>query len=197
MKLTHTHMHTYELTLHLPCVDSSHLRSAFVTEAHAYAVGWLFNAAVTADVSAFVRLCGLNLVVDQLTAVVEEAVTYTGHVLGAAWHQRLALYCTSRLMTHGHFYALRHRDGRVTDADQRIAEEVKVAADAFAELFGRAIMPSIDLLWFSASLYRLMGARGVAYLAAYAAMSASMARVFQPDVEALGRKENELSSMYV
>lgn len=57
----------------------------------------------------------------------------------------------------------------MTDADQRIADEdVKVAADAFAELFGRAIMPSIDLLWFSASLYRLMGARGVAYLA-YAA----------------------------
>lgn len=99
--------------------------------------------------------------------------------------------------TRSFLYALRHRDGRVTDADQRIAEEVKVAADAFAELFGRAIMPSIDLLWFSASLYRLMGARGVAYLAAYAALSASVARVFQPDVETLGRKENELSSMYV
>lgn len=113
------------------------------------------------------RLCGLNLVIDQLTAVVEESVTYTGHVLGAEWHRRLALHCTSRLMTHSHFYSLRHRDGRVQDADQRIAEEVTVAADAFAELFGRAIMPSIDLVWFSASLYRLMGIRGVVYLAVY------------------------------
>jgi hypothetical protein len=44
----------------------------------------------------------------------------------------------------------------------------QVATDAFAELFGRAIMPSIDLVWFSISLYRLMGTRGLMYLGGYA-----------------------------
>lgn len=152
------------------------------------------EAAVTADVSAFVRLCGLNLVVDQLTAVVEEAVAYTGHVLGAAWHQRRALYCTSRLMTHGHFYALRHRDGRVTDADQRIADRGQGGSGCVCRAFwprNHAVHRPFVVLRVAVQAY------GRPRRCVPCCLRRSVARVFQPDVETLGRKENELSSMYV
>jgi len=171
------------------------LRTA-VHEMYAYAVGRLFGAAVGANSTLFFRLCALQFVTDQTAAVIEEAVIFLQHMVGAAWHRKLALHCTSRLMSHGHYYTLRNRDGRVTDADQRISEEVKVATDAIADLFGRAIMPSIDMIWFSSSLYRLMGLRGLLYIAGYAAVSASTVRLFEPDNEALNRREKELESTF-
>ena len=64
-------------------------------------------------------------------------------------------------MENNNFYTVRNFDGRIKDPDQRITQEISVAASNFAEILGKAVNPIIDLIWFSARLYGLIGVKGL------------------------------------
>eukprot|EP00041_Stephanoeca_diplocostata_P005046 m.55299 g.55299 ORF g.55299 m.55299 type:complete len:1330 (+) comp15539_c0_seq7:165-4154(+) len=165
-------------------------------ETYAYAVGELFGASMAGNGRRFAGFCLVNLVTDFVTALIEEAVIYLQNAVGTQWHTQLARHCIDRIMQGNVFYALRNCDGRVTDAEQRISEEVKTTAESFAGIIGRIVMPTLDAVWFSSSLYKLMGMRGMYYLLSYSALSAATIKLFLPDHEALDRREKSLEAAF-
>jgi ABC transporter transmembrane region 2 len=58
----------------------------------------------------------------------------------------------------------------MVDADQRLTRDVERLCDDLAALIPTLVKPVVDVAWFSAQLWALTGARGVAILYLYMAV---------------------------
>lgn len=87
----------------------------------------------------------MNLVTDFVTALIEEAVIYLQNAVGTQWHTQLARHCIDRIMRGNVFYALRNCDGRVTDAEQRISEEVYCGDSVLPSLWVYEVASCVDV----------------------------------------------------
>ena len=66
----------------------------------------------------------------------------------------------------------------------------------FASIWGHAITPLVDIVWFTFRLQSLVGLSGMSSLLVYAGVSGAVLKMFMPDHEKFGRKEKENESAF-
>ena len=74
------------------------------------------------------------------------------------------------------------------DVDQRLTKDVERLCSDLTALVPSMIKPVVDLAWFSAQLWRLLGARGTGLLYLYALAGFAVLRAVTPDFGALAAK---------
>ena len=66
----------------------------------------------------------------------------------------------------------------------------------FASIWGHAITPLVDIVWFTFRLQSLVGLSGMSSLLVYAGVSGAVLKMCMPDHEKFGRKEKENESAF-
>ena len=72
--------------------------------------------------------------------------------------------------------------------DQRLTRDVERLCTDLTALVPSMVKPVVDLLWFSAQLWRLLGARGTGVLYLYAVAGFAVLRMVTPDFGKLAEK---------
>lgn len=70
----------------------------------------------------------------------------------------------------------------------RLTKDIERLSDGISKLIPSMIKPVVDIIWFTAQLYRLTGRRGMAILYLYALGGLAILRVVTPDFGALAKK---------
>ncbi|KAK9805964.1 hypothetical protein WJX73_009234 [Symbiochloris irregularis] len=128
-------------------------------------------------------------------AIVNAGLKYMQKRIQLAFQRRLNhrlhdLYCNNRA-----YYSASVLGG-LTNADQRITEDVEKFAFAISELYGYTFKPLLDVLMFSRSLARIMGWRGQFVLYAYYLTSALGLRALSPPLALITAQETGLSGAF-
>lgn len=128
-------------------------------------------------------------------AVVNAGLKYMQKQLQLAFMRRLThhlhdLYCNNRA-----YYAASVLGG-LTNADQRITEDVEKFAFSITELYSYTFKPLLDVLMFSRSLARIMGWKGQFVLYAYYLASALGLRAMSPPLALITAQETGLSGAF-
>lgn len=165
-------------------------------EFYSFSVGSLYKSMVNRDVKTFAFYSAVNVFSDMCTAVVEESVIYLQNRLGVSWHKQLTEHLLAKLFQNRAFYRLRAIDKRIDDPDQRVTQEVQEATVEFSSIWGHAITPLVDIVWFTWRLHRLIGAQGMRMLFGFAFVSGLVRKILMPNHEALNSKEKELESTF-
>lgn len=167
-----------------------------VHELYSFTVGQLFGATMTGNAKRFIIFCAANMGVDILTSCIDEGNIYLQQLVAGSWYQNLTTFALKKIMENNNFYTIRNLDGSIKDPDQRITQEIRIAAENFAEIWGKAVTPIIDITWFSVRLYSLIGLKGIQYIGAYFLFSAMTVKLLIPDHEKLDRKEKQFESTF-
>ena len=85
------------------------------------------------------------------------------------------------------------RTAGMTNADQRITEDVEKFAFCISELYSYTFKPLLDVLLFSRSLAEIMGYRAQFLLYGYYALSAVILRAVAPPLALITAQETGLS----
>merc|ERR1712224_540295 len=78
------------------------------------------------------------------------------------------------------FYKVRYLGTDINDPDIRITQDIEDVANEFADIWGEAILPLVNCLWFGWSLSRYLTGGSIALLAAYAGASYALVNYGKP-----------------
>ena len=76
----------------------------------------------------------------------------------------------------------------VQDIDQRLTRDVERLCSDLTALIPSMVKPVVDLAWFSAQLWRLLGAKGTGVLYLYAVAGFAVLRMVTPDFGKLAQQ---------
>ena len=74
------------------------------------------------------------------------------------------------------------------DIDQRLTRDVERLCSDLTALIPSMVKPVVDLAWFSAQLWRLLGAKGTGVLYLYAVAGFAVLRMVTPDFGKLAQQ---------
>ena len=128
-------------------------------------------------------------------AVVNSGLKYIQKLIKLAFMRRLThrlheLYCDHRA-----YYAASTLGG-LTNADQRITDDVEKFSHAVSELYSYTFKPLLDVLLFTRSLSKTMGYRGQFALYAYYALCAVGLRATSPPLASMTAQETALAGAF-
>ncbi|CAG9462286.1 unnamed protein product [Pedinophyceae sp. YPF-701] len=171
------------------------LARTFVSDRTAQLNGRTVYYVLHQDLSGFLRLVRASVIQSAASAVLAQSLKYLTDKLALAWRRRLVedlsrsyfagntLYITSRMMG-------------LPDAEARATRDVERVCTELAALIPTMIKPTVDICWFSLSMWRLTGRRGLLILYAYMAAGYTALRIVTPDFQGIKAKEASLEGAF-
>mmetsp|Transcript_1337 Transcript_1337/g.3997 ORF Transcript_1337/g.3997 Transcript_1337/m.3997 type:complete len:758 (-) Transcript_1337:479-2752(-) len=128
-------------------------------------------------------------------AVVNSGLKYVQKRIQLAFMRRLSHNLHEHYTTARAYYAASTLGG-LTNADQRITEDVEKFSFAIADLFSYTFKPLLDVILFTRSLSRIMGYKGQVGLYAYYLATAAGLRAMSPALALMTAQETHLSGSF-
>lgn len=129
--------------------------------------------------------------------------------LADAWRKRITRLVLNKYFSNHKYYSLSlvaaaHQGDMHTgnmDAlvlpDQTIVEDVDSLTRSVANLWSECAKPTVDLVWFASSVYRLTGWKGLGSLAVYMVGGTGFLNVIRPNLAALSARKEQLDGEFL
>ncbi|KAK9815509.1 hypothetical protein WJX72_004862 [[Myrmecia] bisecta] len=143
----------------------------------------------------FGRLLALFAAVAVPAACVNSGLKYMQKRIQIAFMRRLTHMLHEQYCNNRAYYAASTLGG-LTNADQRITEDVEKFAFTISELYSYTFKPLLDVIVFTRSLSRVMGYRGQLGLYLYYMATATMLRALSPPLALMTSQEAGLSGAF-
>lgn len=140
----------------------------------------------------FARLLAAFAGVAIPAAVVNSGLKYMQKRIQIAFQRRLSHHLHQQYCSNRAYYAASTLGG-LTNADQRITEDVEKFAYNISELYSYTFKPLLDVILFTRSLSRSMGYKGQLALYVYYLFSAGALRKLSPPLALMTAQESSLS----
>lgn len=148
------------------------------------------------SVSLFFALSAANFGLDILTAFVEEASNYMRNHIGVKWKVALSTRLRKLFLANDAFYKVKYLGRDVTDPAIRITQDIEDVATEFADIWGAAVLPAANCLWFGWTLSRYLTGESIGLLVAYAAASYALVNYGKPATELHESREQKLDGEF-
>lgn len=147
---------------------------------------------IAQDFSQFARLLAAFAGVAIPAAAVNSGLKYMQKRIQIAFQRRLSHHLHQQYCSNRAYYAASTLGG-LTNADQRITEDVEKFAYNISELYSYTFKPLLDVILFTRSLSRSMGYKGQLALYTYYLLSAGALRKLSPPLALMTAQESSLS----
>jgi ABC-type uncharacterized transport system fused permease/ATPase subunit len=101
-------------------------------------------------------------------------------------------YFVSGYFRDNTFYVLRELDARITDPEQRIANDVEEMCKTTTDMFTQAMQPVLDLLAYGYVLSTLVDTKGMVIVFGYNLIGVTFVRAFMPNYKQIAQETNAL-----
>ena len=156
----------------------------------------MYAAMTHKNVALFFGLSAMNFALDIVTAFVEEGGNYLRNHIGVKWKVALSQRLRKLFLADDAFYKVKNLGHDVTDPGIRITQDIEDVANQFADIWGTAILPSINCLWFGWTLSRYLTKGSISILAGYALASYALVNYGKPAAENHETKEQDLDGKF-
>jgi ABC-type uncharacterized transport system fused permease/ATPase subunit len=102
----------------------------------------------------------------------------------------------ARLLANNNFYKISQLDGRISDAAQRIADDVKEFSSTASNIIAEFLKPVVELGLFSVKLISLVGPAATGVLLVYLIGGALLIRSVLPNFKRIVATEAEANGKY-
>lgn len=126
---------------------------------------------------------------------VNSGLKYMQVLISLAFRQRLTEYLHQRYLSNRVYYVASTLGG-LSNADQRIAEDVDRFASAVSELFSYTFKPVLDIILFTRSLSQSIGYKGQLFLYVYFIFCSGFLRRISPPLALMTAQESALSGNF-
>ncbi|KAL3151953.1 hypothetical protein ABBQ32_001078 [Trebouxia sp. C0010 RCD-2024] len=147
---------------------------------------------IAQNFSQFARLLAAFAGVAIPAAVVNSGLKYMQKRIQIAFQRRLTHHLHQQYCSNRAYYAASTLGG-LTNADQRITEDVEKFSYNISELYSYTFKPLLDVILFTRSLSRSMGYKGQLGLYLYYLISAGALRQLSPPLALMTAQESSLS----
>eukprot|EP00750_Incisomonas_marina_P014868 INCI17916.2.p1 GENE.INCI17916.2~~INCI17916.2.p1 ORF type:complete len:570 (-),score=107.22 INCI17916.2:65-1774(-) len=148
------------------------------------------------SVALFFALSAANFGLDILTAFVEEGSNYMRNHIGVKWKVALSTRLRKLFLENDAFYKVKYLGRDVTDPAIRITQDIEDVATEFADIWGAAVLPAANCLWFGWTLSRYLTGESIGLLAAYAVASYALVNYGKPATELHESREQKLDGEF-
>eukprot|EP00013_Stygamoeba_regulata_P017795 CAMPEP_0177681076 /NCGR_PEP_ID=MMETSP0447-20121125/30517_1 /TAXON_ID=0 /ORGANISM="Stygamoeba regulata, Strain BSH-02190019" /LENGTH=664 /DNA_ID=CAMNT_0019190457 /DNA_START=164 /DNA_END=2158 /DNA_ORIENTATION=+ len=104
-------------------------------------------------------------------AVVNNVLKYSLNEMSLCFRERLTAYFYDRYMQGFTFYTIQNVDGRLTNPDQILTQDLDRFCQGVADFYSNVSKPLIDMVIYAYKLTGAIGAQGPAYMLGYLALS--------------------------
>mmetsp|Transcript_20358 Transcript_20358/g.82203 ORF Transcript_20358/g.82203 Transcript_20358/m.82203 type:complete len:615 (-) Transcript_20358:1440-3284(-) len=125
-------------------------------------------------------------------SIVNAALKMFQALMGISFRWRLSHFLHTKYMTNRAYYRANVLSG-LTNADQRITEDVEKFCTVFAELFSYTFKPILDIIIFTRSISKVIGWRGQVTLYGYFIICSMFLRGISPPLGLMTAQESSLS----
>ena len=143
----------------------------------------------------FVTLLGGSLVQAAAQAVLAPSMLSLAEAVALTWRDRLTAHLSELYFRSRGYYTMPNLHS-LSDADQRIAEDVPKLSTTLAALFPGLVKPIVDIAWFSVRMWQLTGKTGVALLYAYMFFGLGCLRLIAPDFGGMEARSSRLEGEF-
>jgi ABC-type uncharacterized transport system fused permease/ATPase subunit len=162
-------------------------------------IGRMIELLIPQDVWGFNKMTLICLGVSFLQSGAVELMNWKQRQLMMGMRDALTNSLLSRFYRHRNFYTMVNGADsarRVSDPEQRLADDVETFTEVFSETLTKVISPIVDVVYFSVSLARYTGITGVVGLWGYLLGSLGIYKVILPDYKYFIREEKELQGKF-
>lgn len=126
--------------------------------------------------------------------------------LSEAWRVRITRMIVKKYFTNKNYYSLSvplENNGEEKSLvaqlqpDQMIVDDVDCLTRSIANLWSEFAKPTVDFLWFSRSVFKLTGWRGLGSLAVYMMGGSAFLSLIRPDLAALASRKEQLDGEFL
>lgn len=128
-------------------------------------------------------------------ALVNSGLKYMQALISLAFQQRLTQYLHECYLSNRVYYVASTLRG-LSNADQRITEDVQKFASAISELFSYTFKPILDIVLFTRSLAKTIGYKGQFFLYAYFLFTSAFLRSISPPLALMTAQEAALAGNF-
>ena len=157
----------------------------------------------------FVQVVVMALIMGFLQALFMPMLDVMEGDLADAWRKRITHMVMTRYLRNKKYYELAmqsggqlatlsaREDSDTVLPDQVIVDDVESLTNSVASLWSECAKPSVDLLWFSSSVYSLTGWRGLGSLAVYMVTGTGILNYIRPDLGGLAATKEQLDGEFL
>ncbi|GBG59996.1 hypothetical protein CBR_g326 [Chara braunii] len=128
-------------------------------------------------------------------ALVNSGLKYFQTIISLAFRQRLTEHLHQRYLANRVYYVASTLGG-LSNADQRITEDVEKFSFAVSELFSYTFKPVLDIVLFTRSLSKTIGYKGQFFLYGYFVFCSALLRAISPPLALMTSQEAALSGNF-
>lgn len=128
-------------------------------------------------------------------ALVNSGLKYMQALISLAFQQRLTEHLHDCYLSNRVYYVASTLRG-LSNADQRITEDVQKFSSAISELFSYTFKPMLDIILFTRSLARTIGYKGQFALYAYFLLTSAFLRSISPPLALMTAQEAALAGNF-
>lgn len=143
----------------------------------------------------FAMLLGGSLVQAAAQAVLAPSMLSLAEAVALTWRGRLTDHISNLYFRARGYYSMPNLHG-MSDADQRIVEDVPKLSTTLAALFPGLVKPIVDIAWFSVRMWQLTGKTGVALLYTYMIFGLGCLRLIAPDFGEMEARSSKLEGEF-
>eukprot|EP00189_Rhodosorus_marinus_P013446 CAMPEP_0184742240 /NCGR_PEP_ID=MMETSP0315-20130426/5233_1 /TAXON_ID=101924 /ORGANISM="Rhodosorus marinus, Strain UTEX LB 2760" /LENGTH=677 /DNA_ID=CAMNT_0027212991 /DNA_START=189 /DNA_END=2222 /DNA_ORIENTATION=- len=150
-----------------------------LTDLMAKVEGQCAESVTTMNWAGFGRALVKFAIISAPASIVNAALKMFQALMGLSFRWRLSHFLNTKYMTNRAYYRANVLSG-LTNADQRITEDVEKFCTVFAELFSYTFKPILDIIIFTRSISKVIGWRGQATLYGYFIICSMFLRGISP-----------------
>ena len=154
--------------------------------------GNMYGALMNQDRRLMVRLLGNAAVTAFCLAWVIETFLYIQKEMAASFAAKITKNMQDRYVRGDMYYRLISIDGRIKDADQRLAEDIREFGDSFTDLAIWGLRPAINVVFLTLRMGFFLSWKFPAALFAYFGMATLTLKLAAPNYRSLWRELSRL-----
>ena len=169
---------------------------ALMTDVQLFFETEIFRALFQRDQMLFIRTAAFGVLGALGMAAVTSFAENAQNMLEVDLKESLTKKFMSSYMAKAGFYSLKSVDGRITDPEARISDDLNEFVEMLSSLVLEVIKPLTTITWLGYRLSRSVGVGGASSLYAYLFAAGILTRVTMPDFKSLVAKKNKELGTY-
>eukprot|EP00936_MAST-01D_sp_MAST-1D-sp1_P000851 g851.t1 len=167
------------------------LTNATLLETNAF-----FTALVRRDTKALFRTIGFSCVRGLVETAVEAVQQRLERGLQVDLQAGLTRALQDKMLARNRFYTMKHVDGRITDVDTRISDDIASFAETTSQLWSQLAWPLVRIIFFFRQFTSTVKAKHGRLMLGYLALSVVALRAAMPDYKSVVAKLSSLEGKY-
>ena len=181
---------------HLGCIGVGVLLKTGMNVAVLHYIGKMIEYLIPQDIPKFNKMTLLCVAVSLCQSGAVELMNWGQRQLMMGMRDALTSSLLSRFYHHRNFYTLLGTQRRVSDPEQRMADDVEAFTEVFSETLTKILSPAIDVIYFSFALARYTGIAGVVGLWGYLLGSLGIYKFILPEYDYFIKEEQSLQGKF-